>query len=211
MFDFRYKKHNYIYNNLVELSRNKYFYKELNLEDKLENRVVLIFAHLTIILKLIKKQNNDINLSQELYDNIFLNLENNIREMGHGDVTVNKKMKDLNKIFHEILLKFIDVINILGNPHTKSINDDNIWFYFDRKMISNSIINLKKNKLLENNVLVIGFDNRGIVDNKKFFTKKDMKRMTYVDKTTANPVSNQSFVTKFLQSVKQKMYGKRKF
>ena len=28
--------------------------------------------------------------------------------MGHGDVTVNKKMKDLNKIFHEILLKFID-------------------------------------------------------------------------------------------------------
>ena len=37
-----------------------------------------------------------------------------------------------------------DVINILGNPHTKSINDDNIWFYFDRKMISNSIINLKK-------------------------------------------------------------------
>ena len=108
MFDFRYKKHNYIYNNLVELSRNKYFYKELNLEDKLENRVVLIFAHLTIILKLIKKQNKNINLSQELYDNIFLNLENNIREMGHGDVTVNKKMKDLNKIFHEILLKFID-------------------------------------------------------------------------------------------------------
>ena len=104
-----------------------------------------------------------------------------------------------------------DVISVLGNPHTKSINDDNIWFYFDRKMTNNSIINLKKNKLLENNVLVIGFNNRGIVDNKKFFTKKDMKRMTYVDKTTANPVSNQSFVTKFLQSVKQKMYGKRKF
>ena len=108
MFDFRYKKHNYIYNNLVELSRNKFFYKELNLEDKLENRVVLIFAHLSIILQLIKKQNKDNDLSQELYDNTFLNLENNIREMGHGDVTVNKKMKELNRIFHEILLKFID-------------------------------------------------------------------------------------------------------
>ena len=108
MFDFRYKKHNYIYNNLVELSRNKFFYKELNLEDKLENRVILIFAHLSIILKLIKKQSKYNNLSQELYDNIFLNLENNIREMGHGDVTVNKKMKELNRIFHEILLKFID-------------------------------------------------------------------------------------------------------
>ena len=31
-----------------------------------------------------------------------------LREMGHGDVTVNKKMKDLNQIFHDILLKFID-------------------------------------------------------------------------------------------------------
>ena len=102
MFDFRYKKHNYIYNNLVELSRNKFFYKELNLEDKLENRVILIFAHLSIILKLIKKQNIDNGLSQELYDNTFLNLENNIREMGHGDVTVNKKMKELNRIFHEV-------------------------------------------------------------------------------------------------------------
>ena len=100
MFDFRYKKHNYIYNNLVELSRNKFFYKELKLEDKLENRVVLIFGHLSIILNLIKHHKKDNNLSQELYDNIFLNLENNLREMGHGDVTVNKKMKQLNRIFH---------------------------------------------------------------------------------------------------------------
>ncbi len=104
-----------------------------------------------------------------------------------------------------------DVIKTLGNPHTKSINDENLWFYFDRKITRNSIINLKKNKLLENNVLVIGFSNRGIVNNKKFFTKEDMKKMSYIDKTTPNPVSSQSFVTKFLQSVKQKMYGKRKF
>ncbi len=104
-----------------------------------------------------------------------------------------------------------DVIKTLGNPHTKSINDENLWFYFDRKITRNSIINLKKNKLLENNVLVIGFSNRGIVNNKKFFTKEDMKKMSYIEKTTPNPVSSQSFVTKFLQSVKQKMYGKRKF
>ncbi len=97
-----------------------------------------------------------------------------------------------------------DVLGILGHPHTRSLNDENIWFYFDRKMSSNSIINLKTNKLLENNVLVIGFNNRGIVDSKKFFTKSDMKKMSYVEKKTQNPVSSQSFVTKFLQSVKQK-------
>ena len=108
MFDFKYKKHNFIYNNLVKLSRNVYFYKDINLEDKLENRVVIIFAHLAIILNCLKNDKTNKSISQELYDNVFLNIENNLREMGHGDVTVNKKMKDLNQIFHDILLKFID-------------------------------------------------------------------------------------------------------
>ena len=50
MFDFGYKKHNYIYNNLVKLSRNIFFTKILKSDDKLENRVIIIFTHLCIIL-----------------------------------------------------------------------------------------------------------------------------------------------------------------
>ena len=108
MFDFKYKKHNFIYNSLVKLSRNVYFYKDLNLEDKLENRIIIIFAHLAIILNCLKSDNKNKEFSQELYDNVFLNIENNLREIGHGDVTVNKKMKNFNQIFHDLLIKFID-------------------------------------------------------------------------------------------------------
>ena len=108
MFNFKYKKHNSIYNNLVKLSRNVYFYKDIKLDDKLENRVVLIFAHLAIILNCLKNDRSNKVLSQQLYDNIFINIENNLREMGHGDVTVNKKMKDFNQIFHHLLIKLID-------------------------------------------------------------------------------------------------------
>ena len=108
MFDFKYKKHNFIYNNLVKLSRNIYFYKDIKLEDKLENRIILVFAHLVIILNCLKKKQANKELSQEIYDNIFLNIENSLREMGHGDVTVNKKMKNFNQIFHDLLLKFLD-------------------------------------------------------------------------------------------------------
>ena len=92
MFDFGYKKHNYIYNNLVELSRNIFFYKDLKINDKLENRVIIIFTHLCIILRSLKRSEKYKKISQEIYDNIFLNIENNIREMGHGDVTVKKLM-----------------------------------------------------------------------------------------------------------------------
>ena len=38
-----------------------------------------------------------------------------------------------------------------------------------------------------------------------------MKKVRYSKSTTENNVSQQSFVGKFLSSVKQKMYGKRKF
>ena len=104
-----------------------------------------------------------------------------------------------------------DVINILGNPHTKSIDDENLWFYFDRKLSGTSIINFGDMSLLENNVLVINFNNYGIVINKEFYSKEDMKKIKYSEMKTENPVSKQSFVSSFLQSVRQKMYGKRKF
>ncbi len=50
-----------------------------------------------------KKKGNKFN--QNEYDNVFFNIENNLRELGLGDVSVNKKMKDLNKILYDILLK----------------------------------------------------------------------------------------------------------
>ena len=58
-----------------------------------------------------KKHKKYNTISQEIYDNIFLNIENNLREIGHGDVTVNKKMKQLNQIFHNILIKLFDITN----------------------------------------------------------------------------------------------------
>ena len=104
-----------------------------------------------------------------------------------------------------------DVLKVLGNPHTKSIDDENLWFYFDRKIASGKLVKFKNMDLLENNVLVLNFDKYGIVIKKEFFSKEDMKKIKYSEMKTKNPVSKESFVTSFLQSVRQKMYGKRKF
>ena len=104
-----------------------------------------------------------------------------------------------------------DVINILGNPHTTSIDDQDLWFYFDRKISSGKIVKFGDLDLLENNVLVLNFDKYGIVTKKEFFSKEDMKKIKYSEMKTENPVTQDSFVTSFLQSVRQKMYGKRKF
>ncbi len=101
---FKKNKHSInLYNILLTLSRNLFFYKNVNLPDVFETRIYLMFIHFSILLKVYKKRN--IKFDQQTYDYFFHNIEYNLRELGFGDVSVNKKMKDLNKIFYDILLK----------------------------------------------------------------------------------------------------------
>ena len=100
-----YKTHyNLLYNKLVELSRNIFFYKKALLKDNFETRINLIFIHMALIL-IIFKQKKEKQFPQKVFDNIFLNIEYHIREVGYGDIAVNKKMKVLTRIFYDILLK----------------------------------------------------------------------------------------------------------
>ena len=92
-----------LYNILLTLSRNKFFYSEVCLPDSFETRINLMFFHFSVFLKIYKKKEKKFN--QKVYDILFHNIENNLRELGFGDVSVNKKMKDLNKILYDILLK----------------------------------------------------------------------------------------------------------
>ena len=103
MFTFYQKHNNRLYNKLVELSRNKFFYQELKLSDNFQTRALLIFFHLAIIFKT-KKNSKNKKVLQNLFDNTFQNIEIDIRELGYGDTKVNKTMKTLSKIFYYILL-----------------------------------------------------------------------------------------------------------
>ena len=98
------KKHNSeLYNILLKLSRNIFFYKKVQLNDSFETRIFLMFFHFSILMIIFKKKGE--KFDQDEYDNVFNSIEYNLRELGFGDVSVNKKMKDFNKILYDILLK----------------------------------------------------------------------------------------------------------
>ena len=92
-----------------------------------------MFFHFSIILLIFKMKK--IEFSQESYDSLFYAIENNLRELGFGDVAVNKKMKDLNKIFYDILLKInnsetdIKLNKNLIIKYFPQLNDSNINKY----------------------------------------------------------------------------------
>ena len=104
-----------------------------------------------------------------------------------------------------------DVIKLIGNPHTISITEEDTWIYFERTIIKGKLIKLGQNVLKKNNVLVLKFDKYGILNNKKIYNKDNMHKVKYSKKETENNISQQSFVGKFLSSIKQKMHGKRQF
>tara|TARA_B100001123_G_C15191571_1_gene979591 strand:- start:19 stop:492 length:474 start_codon:yes stop_codon:yes gene_type:complete len=95
---------NYInfYNNLVQLTRNKKLYEDFTKQDTFFDRLTIFLFHFAFFLNVFKSESTKKNL-QSIFDYIFRQLELSIRELGHGDASINKKMKDYVNIFYSIL------------------------------------------------------------------------------------------------------------
>ena len=74
----------------------------LNKDDSFSDRLTLFLLHFSFFLKRYKNSDNKIIL-QEIYDFIFRQLELSIREIGYGDQSINKKMKDYINLFHSMV------------------------------------------------------------------------------------------------------------
>jgi len=96
------EKYIHIYNNLINYTRNKDLYKSLGRDDNFSDRLTLFLLHFSFFLKNFKNEENKIIL-QEIYDFNFRQLELSIREIGYGDQSINKKMKDYINLFHSMV------------------------------------------------------------------------------------------------------------
>ena len=101
-----------------------------------------------------------------------------------------------------------DATRIIGSPHSKSISNENNWIYIERVLTKGEFHKLGQNVLKTNNVLILSFDKYGILKEKNFIDKNYKKNVKFSDDSTKNEISQKSFIEKFLQSVKSKMYKK---
>ena len=98
-----------------------------------------------------------------------------------------------------------DIIEILGNPSTKSKFDNDVWIYIERKQTQSKLTNLGKMKIYKNDVLVLEIDNYGILKKKDFYNKDDMKNLEIVKSTTESGFRRNTFVYDFMSSMRQKI------
>ena len=106
-----------------------------------------------------------------------------------------------------------DTIKLLGMPSTKSKFDNDLWIYIEREITRGRLLNFGKNVLIKNDILIIEFDNRGIVLTKKFSNIENMEEIKFSEDTTQANRRKTDFIYSFLSSLRQKIndpLGKRK-
>ena len=149
-----------IYNNLIKLTRNKNLYLNLKNNDTFSDRLIILFFHFGFFLKIYKDKLTK-KEAQNLFDFFIRQIELSIREIGYGDVSVNKKMKDYVNLFYLILEKIetwdnIDKsskMSLIGEFINIKDNSDFFISYFDKyrdfllnnplKIFTKDIIELK--------------------------------------------------------------------
>ena len=103
-----------------------------------------------------------------------------------------------------------DTIKVLGQPSTKGMTDNNLWIYIERTKTRGAILKFGKSYLKKNNVLVLEFNKYGVLSNKKFYDKKNIKEIKFTQAFTENDIRRENFVYGFLSSIRQKMEAKKK-
>ena len=98
-----------------------------------------------------------------------------------------------------------DIVQIIGPPSTKSSFDNDVYIYIERKTSSAKLSKIGKKKLIVNNVLVLEFNNKGILQSKKFYDKVAMKNINFEKEITNPDYTKRSFVYNFLSTFRQKI------
>jgi len=132
------------------LTRNKELYKDFKDQDTFSDRMIFFLLHFAFFLKIYKNDKNK-QILQEIYDYVFRQMELSVREIGYGDQSINKKMKDYLNLFHGMIDKIHNWEHLSNESKKEQLiifldnaqNSDYLVIYFDKymKLLANNTLN----------------------------------------------------------------------
>ena len=84
----------------VHAARNPHFFTAWGIPDTPEGRFEMLALHAILLLKRLVAVDGAQTLSQAYFDTMFADMDQNLRELGVGDMSVGKKIKKLSKGFY---------------------------------------------------------------------------------------------------------------
>src|SRR6202040_2604538 len=89
-----------IYGMIVTQAREPLFYRDLGVPYTVKGRFDLLVLHLWMVLRRLKSIEGGMGLSQALFDRFCADMDDNLREMGVGDLAVPKRMQAFGEAFY---------------------------------------------------------------------------------------------------------------
>lgn len=90
-----------LYEAAVAAARDPAFYERLGVPDTLDGRFDMVGLHTFLVIRRLTRDSGPgPALAQALFDTMFRDMDANLREIGVGDLSVKKKMKQMWEAFH---------------------------------------------------------------------------------------------------------------
>jgi len=129
-----------------------------------------------------------------------LNCSSNKVRNNHGFISLQAK-------FEKITINQTnknDILNIIGPPSSVSNFDKNKWFYIQRTKTNQSLFKLGIKKIDKNNILIVQFNNKGILEDKRILNLNDMNDVNYVKNITEKEFKQNDVLFKIFSSLREK-------
>ena len=129
-----------------------------------------------------------------------LNCSSNKVSNNHGFKSLQEKFKKItiNKTNKN------DMLKIIGPPSSVSNFNKNKWLYIERMKTNQSIFKLGIKKINKNNILIVEFNNKGILKNKKILKLNDMNDIEYVKAITEKDFKQNNILFNIFSSLREK-------
>ena len=119
----------------------------------------------------------------------------------HGTKSLKKKYE----LIYVNKLNKNDLIKLIGPPSTVSEFNRNKWFYIERLKTNQSLLKLGRQKIKENNILIVEMNPQGIIINKNLLNLNDMNDLKYFKQTTAKEFKNNNVLYNVFSSLREKI------
>ncbi len=91
-----------LYREIVRQAREPVFYLEADVPDTIDGRYEMVSLHAFLVMRRLKRDGNEKQtaLSQAVFDLMFADMDQSLREIGVGDLSVGKRIKAMAKVFY---------------------------------------------------------------------------------------------------------------
>jgi cytochrome b pre-mRNA-processing protein 3 len=117
-----------VYRAIVAQSRQPVFYAEWGVPDTVTGRFDMICLHMALVFRRLNGAGKEATgFAQALFDLFFKDMDRNLREMGAGDLSVPKKIRNMGNLFYGLMTNLNEAMERSDRAEAEAVLQRNLF------------------------------------------------------------------------------------